>query len=304
MIVTLTGSNFYLLKRRLDELTGGFMKKHGELSLERIDAEETEPQAILDAAQSLPFLASRKMVVVRNLGANKAASGQIEQIIGSAGDSTDLVFYEPSPDKRSSYFKVLKAKTQLEEFSELDVRGLAAWLVQEAKKQGGQLSPADANYLVERVGPNQEQLANELDKLITYEPKITRDNIDQLTVRTPQSRVFDLLDAAFAGNKKKALELYEEQRAQRVEPQAIMAMIAWQLKLLVLAKTGVDKSAAQIAKDSGVSPWPVQKAQNLARKIDDKRLAEMVAEALMIDEKGKTTNINLDEALKTYITTL
>lgn len=304
MIITLTGLNHYLLKRRLDELTGGFMKEHGELALERIDAEEAGPQAVLEAVQSMPFLASRKMVVVRDLGADKAASGQIEQIIDSAGKTTDLVFYETALDKRSSYFKVLKSRTSLEEFAESDARGLAAWLTHEAKNQDANLEQTDAQYLVERVGPSQEQLANELDKLITYDPKITRQNIDRLTVKTPQSRVFDLLDAAFAGNKKRALELYNEQRAQKVEPQAIMAMIAWQLKLLVLVKTGADKSAAQIAKDSGMSPWPVQKAQNLVRQIDDKRLAEMVAEALAIDEKSKSTNLDLDEALKTYITTL
>jgi DNA polymerase III subunit delta len=304
MVITLTGSNFYALKRRLDELVGGFVKEHGELALERIDAEEAEPRAVLDAVQSLPFLASRKMVLVRGAAANKEISGQIEQIIDSAGDTTDMVFYEPAIDKRGVYFKVLKSRTQLEEFNELDNRALAAWLVADAKKQGGELSLADANYLVERVGTNQEQLASELEKLLIYDSKISRGNIDLLTQKTPQSKVFDLLDAAFGGDKRKALELYEEQRAQKVEPQAIIAMIGWQLKLLALAKTGGQRSAQQIAGQAGLSPWPVQKAQNLARKIDDNKLRQMVAEALEIDEKGKSTAIDLDEALKTYIVTL
>lgn len=304
MVITLTGSNFYLLKKRLDVLTGQFIKKHGELAIEKIDAEEAEPQAVLDAVQSLPFLASRKMVVVRNAGASKVLSGQIEQIIDSAGDTTDVIFYEPAPDKRQTYFKVLKSKTQLEEFNEMDAHGLAKWLSAEAKTQDGAMTLADANYLVERVGTNQQQLANELDKLITYEPKITRQNIDLLSEKTPQSKVFDLLDAAFAGDKERALELYSEQRAQKVEPQAIMAMMAWQLKLLALAKTGANKSSQQIAKDAGLSPYPVMKAQNLARKIDDNKLKDMVSDALEIDEKGKTTAIDLDEALKTYIVTL
>jgi DNA polymerase III subunit delta len=304
MVITLTGSNFYALKRRLDELVGGFVKEHGELALERIDAEEAEPRAVLDAVQSLPFLASRKMVLVRGAAANKEISGQIEQIIDSAGDTTDMVFYEPAIDKRGVYFKVLKSRTQLEEFNELDNRALAAWLVADAKKQGGELSLADANYLVERVGTNQEQLASELEKLLIYDSKISRGNIDLLTQKTPQSKVFDLLDAAFGGDKRKALELYEEQRAQKVEPQAIIAMIGWQLKLLALAKTGGQRSAQQIAAQAGLSPWPVQKAQNLARKIDDNKLRQMVAEALEIDEKGKSTAIDLDEALKTYIVTL
>jgi DNA polymerase-3 subunit delta len=304
MIITLTGSNHYSLKRRLDELVDDFMNEHGELALERIDAEEAESQAVLDAVQSLPFLSARKLVVVRGAAANKTLSGQIEQIIDSAGDTTDLIFYEPVVDKRSGYFKVLKAKTQLEEFNEMDSRALASWLAEEAKKQGGELSFADANYLIERVGASQQQLANELEKLLIYDPKINRANIDLLTEKTPQSKVFDLLDAAFGGNRKRALELYEEQRAQKVEPQAIIAMMAWQLKLLALAKTGGSRDAAQIAKDAGLSPWPVQKAQNLARKIDDNKLRGMVAQALEIDQKGKTTAIDLDEALKTYIVTL
>jgi DNA polymerase-3 subunit delta len=304
MIITLTGSNFYSLKKRLDELTGKFVAEHGELAIEKIDGEEAEPQTVLDAVQSLPFLASRKMVVVRSIGSNKNISGQIEQIIDAAGDTTDLIFYEPAPDKRSSYFKVLKSKTQLEEFGELDARELAKWLSAEAKKQGGSLTLADANYLVERVGANQQLLANELDKLIIYEPKVTRASIDLLTEKTPQSKVFDLLDAAFAGDKERALELYEDQRAQKVEPQAIMAMIAWQLKLLALAKLGTDKSSQQIAQDARLSPYPVMKAQNLARKIDVNKLQAMVSDALEIDEKGKTKNINLDEALKTYIVSL
>jgi DNA polymerase-3 subunit delta len=303
MVITLTGSNFYLIKRRLDELTGQFVKEHGELALERIDAEEADSAAVLDAVQSLPFLASRKMVVVRGAGTNKNLSGQIEQIIDSAGDSVDVIFHESSIDKRSSFFKVLKSRSQLEEYNQMDNHGLAAWLTEEAKKAGTKLSLADANYLVERAGQNQEQLANELEKLSLYDKTITRQNIDVLTVKTPQSKVFDLLDAAFGGNKRKALELYEEQRAQKVEPQTIMAMIAWQLKLLVLAKTAGGRSAQQIAKDAGLSPWPVQKAQGLARQIDNKRLQEMVSEALKIDEKGKTTSLDMDEALKTYIVT-
>jgi DNA polymerase III subunit delta len=304
MIISLTGSNFYLLKQRLDELTGKFVKEHGELALEKIDAEEAEGRAVMDAVQSLPFLATRKMVVVRNGSLNKNLSGQIEQIIDSAVDSVDLIFYEAAPDKRTSFYKVLKAKTELEEFNEMDVRELARWLATEAKKQGGHLSQADAAYLVDRAGPNQQLLSVELEKLITYEPKITRQNIDLLTEKTPQSKVFDLLDAAFAGDKERALELYTDQRAQKVEPQAIMAMIAWQLKLLALAKAGSGKSSQQIAKDAGLSPYPVMKAQNLARKIDNEKLRCMVSEALEIDEKSKTKNIDLDEALKTYLVTI
>lgn len=304
MIKTLTGSNSFGLRQRFDELTRKFVEEHGELALERIDAEETETQTILDALHNLPFLASKKMVVVRGLGQNKSAAEQIEQIIDAAGEDTDLILYEPAPDKRTAYFKTLKSKTQLEEFNELDVHGLAKWLEQEAKNRGGELSLNDAGYLIERVGTDQTLLSNELDKLIAYELKITRQNIELLTEPLPQSKVFDLLDAAFAGNKGRALRLYDEQRSQKVEPQAILAMIAWQLQLLTLTKYADGKSTTQIAKDLGMNPYPISKAARLAHKLSETKLKEMTDFAFDIDLRSKTSVLDLDEALKTYITTL
>src|SRR5207302_5372047 len=103
------------------------------------------------------------------------------------------------------------------------------WLSETAKARNATLNPSDASYLVERVGLNQQLLANELDKLLLYNPQITRSSIDQLTDPTPQSTVFQLLEAAFAGRTKQALDLYAEQRGLKVEPQQIIAMLAWQL---------------------------------------------------------------------------
>ena len=304
MIITLTGNNTFALRQRLAELTKSFVGKYGELALERIDAEETDAEAILETIQSLPFLAKSKMVVVRSLSANKAAAEQIEQIISSTGKTTNLILYEPLTDKRTLYYKILKTKTHFEEYNELDSRDLPKWLTDEAKKQGAQLSFADAKYLADRVGSNQELLANELTKLTIYDQKISKESIDLLTEPTPQSKIFELLDAAFAGKKARALELYEEQRAQKVEPQAILAMIAWQLQLVSLAKKAGRRTPLEIAKVSGVNEFPIRKAVALAAKTDDNQLKKLVKDILNIDWRSKTSSLDIDEALKTYIATL
>ena len=304
MMTTLTGVNIFALRRRLDELVSEFVSKHGDLVLEKLDAEEIEAQTIIDAIQSLPFLAERKMVVVRSGSANKEFAEQIEQIIGSVSDSIDLILVEPYIDRRTSYFKVLKKQTEFEDYSSLDRISLAKWLVEEAHKQGAKISPSNANYLIERLGENQQLLYNELTKLVLYDPNITKQNIELLTDPTPQSKIFDLLDAAFGGKKELALRLYEDQRAQKVEPQAILALIAWQLELLSLVKFAGNKPLGQVAKDAGINPFPLNKAAGLARRVDDEKLRDMVDEAFNLDLKNKTTSLDLDEALKTYIVTL
>jgi DNA polymerase III delta subunit len=304
MVITITGSNSFAMRGRLKELVDRFVEKYGDLALQRIDAEEAEISSMSEAILSLPFLSVRKMVVVRNGNANKDFAEQIEQIISSIPETTDLILYETQLDRRTAYFKVLKSQTQFKQFEQLDKNNLARWLVDEAKKRAANISLSDAIFLVERVGENQEMLANELAKLATYNSEVSRASIELLTEPTPQSKVFDLLDAAFSGRKVRALELYADQRAQQVEPQAILAMIAWQLQLLSLVKFGKGKSSDQIARDTGMKSYPINKAAGLAGRITENKLRDMVDEALEIDIKSKTTAIDLDEALKTYITTL
>lgn len=304
MIITLAGNNHFGLKKRLDELIDTFTQEHGQLALNRMDGEESEIQDILEAVSSLPFLAKQKMLVLRSLSANKLASEQVEQIINSLDEATQLILYEPTLDKRTSYFKVLKKSTQLEEYSELEPHELAKWLASEAKNQDGQLSLSDANHLIERVGPDQTLLNSELNKLLTYNPTISRENIELLSEPAPQSRIFDLLDAAFRGEKDQALKLYAQQRAQKVEPQAILAMIAWQLQLMAYGKYSSGRSPADISKDTGLNSYPITKAQNLAARLPETKFKEMVEDALEIDYLGKTSAIDMDEALKTYIVSL
>jgi DNA polymerase III delta subunit len=304
MIVSLSGSNTFALRHRLKELTDRFVTEQGDLALERIDGEEAEVQAIIDAVQSLPFLSKRKMVVLRSPSLSKRLSEQIEQIISATSETTDLIIYEPLTDKRTVYYKAIKSKTQNEEFNELDSTSLVKWLVNEAKKRGGQLKPTDATYLVERLGANQELLNSELNKLLTYNLAVSRESIDLLTEPTPQSRIFDLLDASFGGNKIQALKLYDDQRAQKVEPQAILAMLAWQLQILSLVKLGQGQPPSKITQDTGLRPYPISKASGLVKKISHEQIKEMVKGAFDIDLKSKTRTIDLDEALKTYISTI
>lgn len=293
-----------MLKAELDRLVGDFVQEHGDFALERLDGEEAEYGRITESVQSLPFLASKKLVVLKNGGANKQFAENIEHILDSITDSTDLIIVEPKLDKRLSYYKTLKKKTDFREYAALDVLGLANWLNKAAKERGGELKTADARYLVERVGTNQQLLSNELNKLLNYQPNVTRETIDLLTEATPQSTIFELLDAAFAGNIKRALKLYAEQRTLKVEPQQILAMIAWQLHILALIKTAGQRSADDIAKDAKINPYVVRKSQSIARKLTLAELKKLVHDALELDVRLKSQSIDADEALQHYLLTI
>ncbi len=301
MIVTLTGENSFGLGAELKKLTTAFLKEHGDLALERLDGQEADIAQIGSALTGLPFLAARKMVVLRAPGANKQFAEQAEQLLGNVPETTDVILVEPKLDKRLSYYKFLKSKTDFRDFPQLDQNGLARWLADTAKEQGGSLSPADANHLVERAGPNQQLLASELEKLLIYEPKITSQSIDLLTEPAPQSTIFQLLEVAFAGNTKRALDIYTEQRALKVETPQIIAMLAWQLHVLAIIKTAGDRGADEIAKTARLNPFVVRKSQSIARQLSPTDLKKLVSDLLKIDTASKRTNIDVDEALQHYL---
>lgn len=304
MIVTLTGENSFGLQQAMDKLVADFVGEHGDLALERLDCEEAELAKIREAVTSLPFLASKKLVVLRAPSTNKQFAEQLEQILEQVPETNDVVVVEPKLDKRTAYYKFLKKETNFREFPELDQHGLANWLVVEAKQKNGSLSAADARYLVERVGQNQQLLSNELEKLLLYDSKLDRRTIDLLTDPAPQSTVFQLLEAAFAGQTKTVLKLYADQRAQKVEPAQIIAMLAWQLHVLAIIKAAGDKSPDQIAKEARLNPFVVRKSQAIARKLSLAELKELINNLLKIDVAMKRTNIDADEALQHYLISL
>jgi DNA polymerase-3 subunit delta len=260
---------------------------------------------LLGSIESLPFLAVKKMIIVYDLSSNKEAAERLETLVERAGDTTDLVIVESKLDKRSVYYKQLKKLIEFHEYNELDEAQLVSWLVQEAKHQGAKLSLANARFLVERVGENQTKLASELQKLIQYDLNINRDNINNLADESPSSTIFNLLDKAFAGDLEQALKLYEEQRLQNVEPQAIHALLVWQAHAVAICSLApANASSQQIASDSKLSPYVIQKSRTIAERIGRAGVNELMDLLRDIDHKSKTQTFDYDEAMRFVIVSL
>lgn len=320
----LTGSNNYLLRAELRRLLADFEAAHGDMALEQLDGETAAYNRVQESVQSLPFLAERKMVVLQTPGANKEFAEKAAKLLEELPETTDLIIVEPKLDKRSAYYKFLKKQQGFTEFGELDENTLAKWLVSQAKERGTALSLSDAHYLIERVGSNQQVLASEVEKLCLYatgkaagqaggaaggEPAkladITRTDINNQTVAAPQSTIFNLLEAAFAGNLRRATELYTEQRALKVEPQQIIAMLAWQLHVLALIKAaGPGKTADSIASEAKISPYVVRKSAGIARTLTIARTRQLIADLVTIDERLKRESLDADDILQNYIVDL
>lgn len=272
-----------------------FVKEHGQMALDVLETDTLTVNGCIDAVTTVPFLSAKRCVVLRHVSQNKDLASNIEQIVNRVADSTELVIVEGILDSRLNYTKFIKKQANdLQQFDALDGSTLSQWAVSTAKQQGANLSRADAQLLIDRVGPNQLLVASELKKLVLVNPTITKELILSCVPASPQSSVFAMLDMVIQGNATAVSRLYQEQRDQGVEPQAIMGMITWQLYILSVVTAHKDMPPDSIAKTAKISPFVVRKNLSLAKKLSKKQIIALLDVAISTDYAIKTYKVKPD----------
>lgn len=300
MITSICGNNAYAINLKLSDLKNNFIKKNGAINLEKFDGEEDTYEQVIDSVTNTSLFSDQKLIVLENLDKNNDIAEKIEDLL-TRTDGSDLVLVVRSIDKRSKLYKTLKNKTDFLEFNIDNNISLDKWVGDEVAKRGGSIDQQSTRFLIEKTGNQQLKLSNEIDKLLAYQPSITKSIIDLLTVNSPQSTVFQLLDAAFSGDYSRTLAIYEEQRAQKVEPIAILGMIIWQLHIFAIIKFAENKSSSDIAKQAKLNPYVVDKSRQALRRISKSYLKKLINQVAELDVSLKSESIDSDNALKNLL---
>jgi DNA polymerase-3 subunit delta len=300
MIVTLTGDNYYLISSELHKLKAE-LAGDIDLGVMNISGSESTLEDIKMELSSYSLFSDTRLIILSEPSLAKGFEEFVEQIPTITPDSTKVVIVEPSLDKRKSYYKYLKTSTDFRQLNKLTGPNLTKWLEGYARDSGAEISATNALYLIDRVGDDQLLLAQEILKLSLYSTQISKQSIDLLTEQSPTSTIFELLDAAFSLNTKKALTIYLEQRLQKVEPEQILAMLSWQLNILAVYMTSKNLTDSEIISASKLSPFTLSKARRIATKVSLSQLKSLVYDLVNLDLISKTISLDLDEGLKNFI---
>jgi len=297
MIYTLSGPNSFALQLELQNIVHNFIAHYGNFGIERMDASQNTTQELLESLQAIPFLAGKRMVLIQDPSENKQLIEKFPDIVDTISEDTDIVFVQTKFDKRSSFYKFLKKRSEFMEFEELHEPALIRWIQDYVTSQKGVIRTADARFLISRVGMSQRSIQSELHKLLTYSTAISRESIELLTVPTVQSTIFDLIDAACTGNTAKAIYIYKEQRSQKVDPLQIVAMLVWQLHILAIIKYGKGKKVDAIAREAKLNPYVVRRSSSLVQKMSLSHIRSLVSRTRDLERRLKREPIDGDEAL-------
>jgi len=291
MITLVVGENEFGCKARLGVLLKGKQHKTYDLS----EAESLEELSQDIRGESL--FGENNTILIRYLDAAKSLQDSFLGLLGDVPEATELIIYLVGVKPSSPLSKKLIDSSQ-KEFEEnlLAPNKLLSWVQAIVKKRGGIISSADARKLVEWSGEEQLTLSNEINKLITYHKKITDENIKNVAVPSPRTTIFQMLDAMLSGNISSAIERLNDLKAQQYDSDYIMGMICWQANAMNVAMASRSGSG-NIIKDSGISPFVIQKAGSVISNMNRTELLKLNEYIIDADMKMKNAPVNREQLI-------
>ena len=277
------------------------------MNFARFEGKGLDVDELIRLADTMPFFAERRLILVEDSGFFKSASDALVQYLPSMPDTTILLFVETEVDKRNRLYKKVKDMGYAAELNRQDSAQLARWaggiLTREQKK----ITKHTMELFLSMAGDDMENIRMELEKLISY--TLGREVItdeDVLAVCTVQvtNRIFEMVSAIVNRQPRKAMDLYEGLLTLKEPPMRILFLIARQFNQLLQVKDlmgkGMDKGT--IASKLKMQPFVVGKTMPQARQFGREQILSYVEFCVETEEAVKSGRLQDRLAVELLIT--
>jgi len=326
----LSGQDDYSLNESLEEIKRGV----GDQSILAANTTTLDgPQMSLDqlrvACETLPFLAEKRLVIVKGLlerfepGGQSSRRRRTTRVADHQKDYKSLVAYITKlPDStilvlidniritsRNPLSRELSTKAVVKSFPLLRGTRLRQWIQRHVKGEDGTISPQATDLLAKLVGGNLWIMANEINKLILFTSgrRIEEGDVKMVVSDAQQDSVFAMIDAILelkAGPAEQSLH----QLLQRGASSAyLLVMLSRQVRMIVRVKElrNQGKSEIEIRNKLGLtSDFVWHKTTEQAERYPLGRIKEVYHKLLEADLSIKTGKYEGELALDILIAEL
>ena len=301
----LYGEEAYLRKQYRDRLKAAIIGDD-TMNYNYFEGKDISVGEVIDLAETMPFFAERRLIVVENSGLFKSGGEQLAGYLSAQAEVTFFLFVETEVDKRSKLYKTAQSKGTVVEFGVQDENTLKRWILGMMKKEGKNISQSALEYLLEKTGTDMENIRRETEKLFSYcldKDAITVEDIEEICTKRISSHIFDMVGAIADKKQKKALELYYELLALKEPPMRILFLVARQFNLLMqvkaLQKKGFSNKA--IGEKVGLPGFIAGKYVTQSSHFSKEDLREAVEACVEAEEAIKTGKMNDNMSLELLI---
>ena len=301
-----------------------------ELNQSDLDGRSLQLGALKEAAEAMPFMGERRLVVVRDLvgrcnprGGDKSGRSELADgltdLLSSLPPTTRLVLHETTVHGNNPVLRwakrwqasqpVPEAACVIKAFEAPKPPQLPAWISRRAKQREGSIeanaATALADALVRDRSVDLGLADNELEKLLTYagQRSITAADVELLVTPVSLESIFRFIDVLAERNGPEATTMLHRFLENNEPPLRILALVARQFRLLSLAKALSEAGIPQgeLAGRLSVPPFAVRKLVSQSSRFSSAFLDAALRRLVEIDHSVKTGRIDAVLALDLFV---
>jgi DNA polymerase-3 subunit delta len=304
----LFGSEDYLKKLYRDKLKTAILGDGSvDMNYSYFEGKDLNQKAVTEAAQTLPFFSDRRLIVIEGSGLFKSQN-DFSELLANTPESTTIVFVESEVDKRNKLYKFVKDQGYAAELNGLDDKNLKLFVASLLEQEGKRITENTVTYLLDRIGPDMENIRSEVEKLIGYTMDreiVTAQDIDAVVTVQTTGKIFQMIDAIGLKQQNKALDLYYDLLSLREKPMSILYLIIRHFNILLQVKdlSSRGNSPQSISEAVGVPPFAAGKYISQSRNFTIKKLMEALEFGTDIEEQVKTGRLLEKVGVELFIIT-
>ncbi|MCI9346216.1 MAG: DNA polymerase III subunit delta [Lachnospiraceae bacterium] len=296
-VYLLCGEEAYLRRQYRDRVKKALLGDGDLMNLNCFEGKGIVPGEVIDLAQTMPFLAERRVLVIENSGFFKRGGEALAEYLADPATSAYFLFVETEIDKRSRLYKAAAARGRVIECKTPDEGVLKRWVVELLAKENKRITQRDLDLFLEKTGTDMENIRGEVEKLVCYcldREAVSAQDIEAVCVRQIGSRIFDMVEAVADKKQRRAMELYYDLLTLKEPPMRILFLIARQFNLLLQVKELKNKGydTRSIGEKVGLKGFIAGKYVSQAAKFKEAELRQALTDCVETEEAVKTGRMN------------
>lgn len=311
------GEETYLIEDVLKRLKTKLVNPDFEqFNFVSIGDRETSYEKIIDACETLPFMAEKRLVYLNGLDIFKKRSDLFSEMeekrfaeyIAKIPESTVVVFYgNPSIDGRKKIVKQIKKYGCAAEFTKLKEHELNRWIKSIFKALGKFIGAKELvlfknnlDYLGRNPSQNLLDVENEIKKLASFmgkETNLEKEHIDKVMGLNFHNDIFNLLDSIEKHNSSESIKRLNYILDDGEPILRVLTVLGNQTKNILSSKLLIEEGCSdrEIASRLKIHPYVASKCALQSKRFTIERLRKLLN--LFLDADIKIKSGMMDETL-------
>jgi DNA polymerase-3 subunit delta len=253
------------------------------MMVDDFDGDDYELRAVVDAAQTMPFLTDKRVVIARNIG--RFGADDVAPLVAYLADplpSTDLVLVAGGGRSVKSVTDAMKraGAITVNTTAPTSKKDRSAWIDEQIAASGLVLDPYAAASIAGWMGEEAGRLAGVLETLVSAYGTGTRlgaADIEPFLGEAGSVPPWDLTDAIDRGDTKTSLDLLARMMQSRHPLQVMATLHSHYVKMLKVDGTDANSETA-VAEVLGIKPgFPARKVLDQYRRLGGSGVARAIS---------------------------